>query len=457
MVPLVWFFTITPLIALFIFNIAITKTINMSVDNFLKTTVISSYSAINEVIRNPEFQTDKIQLEEKRDEIRRVLYNSRRNSNVEIYLFDSSGEFVVATGYTVTKDESELVEKIENNLDKLNLQNVLGIRTASGNYAVMGYMVSGLYFAEKPYVVFVSSYNILDFIVAMINMSLFAMIAVGIIIASVITDSVAKKIEKSLISLNKSTEKISEKQDFIPDETIDITEIHNLSVGIGEMAGKIKEYDMSQKAFLQNISHEIKNPLMAIQGYAEGLEKEVLDDPKEAGEIISKETKRLNNLLTELLTLTKIENRQYTEESQVIDINELITDYSKTLNGMAIKESKEIKIMYSPVPLFVKLNEELFHQCVINIGGNAIRFAKKRIDVSVEKENDLAVIKIKDDGPGFSSGEMQLIFNKFYKGEKGVFGLGLAIAKEAITQLGGVIKVENTGGGALFVIKLPLY
>ncbi len=457
MVPLIWFFTITPLVALFIFNIGITKMIQMNVDTNLKSTVISSYSEINQALREGQPQTDRVIISEKMEEIRRVLYNNRQVTNIEIYLFDSSGQFAGATGYTVSRDDKVLVEKIEKGIDNLSMQNVLEIDTSSGLYAVMGYKASGLFFSDNPYLVFVSSYNMLDAVIATINISLFAMIAIGIIIASAITDSISKKIEKSLNKLNDATEKISEKEDFIPDETIEIKEIHSLSIAIGDMARKLKEYDLSQKAFLQNVSHEIKNPLMAIQGYAEGLEKGIFDKPKEAGGIISKESIRLNNLLNEILTLTKIENRQYTEEFQIIDLNELIKDYVKILNGFAIKGKKEIRISYHSETLFVRINEELLHQCIINVGGNAIRYAKKYIDIDIERENSLAVIKVKDDGPGFSRGESKKLFTKFYKGKQGMFGLGLAIAKESVKQLDGEIYAESTGDGALFIIKIPIY
>jgi len=456
MVPILWFITLTPLVSLFVFNIGINKMIQISVDSNLKSTAISAYSEINQTLKDGQHQTDKIFLDEKTEEIRRVLYNNRRVSNVEIYLFDSLGQFKSATGYTISQDDESLIENIENKIDLISIQNVLEISTPSGRYAVIGYRASGLFFSENPYIVFVSSYNILESIIAVINLSLFAMIAIGVVISSIITDSISKKFEKSLTSLNQATQKISEKEDFITDETIDIKEIHNLSIGIKEMAKKLHEYDLSQKAFLQNVSHEIKNPLMAIQGYAEGLEKGIFDDPKEAGEIINKESVRLNNLLNELLTLTKIENRQYVEESQIIDLNELIKDYTKILNGFALKENKEIRVFYNREALYIKVNEELLHQCIINIGGNAIRYAKKIIDISVEKEKDFAVIKIKDDGPGFSKEESRKMFTKFYKGKQGMFGLGLPIAREAAKQIGGEIKAENTGSGALFVIKIPV-
>lgn len=223
------------------------------------------------------------------------------------------------------------------------------------------------------------------------------------------------------------------------------------------MSTRLKDYDETQKQFMQNASHELRTPLMSIQGYAEGIENDVFPDPKEAAQVIKKESLRLNKLVTELLTLSRIENHTYTHDLQIFNLSDLILDYLQRVNGLLMKSHLSLKTEFSE-NIFALLDEGLFSQTVINIISNAIRYAKNEIWIKTYLETidgkEFSCVEISDDGEGIKSEELPHLFERFYKGSKGNFGLGLAISKSAMESMGGTLKAFNRQG-AVFLLQLP--
>lgn len=217
------------------------------------------------------------------------------------------------------------------------------------------------------------------------------------------------------------------------------------------MSQRLKAYDNTQKQFLQNASHELRTPLMSIQGYAEGIENNIISDYKSAATIIKKESIRLNSLVTELLTLSRIENQTYKHDFTLQDVSNLLLDYIQRINGLAMKENIEIKPKLQE-NLCVKIDESLFSQSIINIISNCIRYAKNIINIETFAENNNVIITISDDGEGFSNEDLPHLFERFYKGNKGNFGLGLAISYSAIKYMKGDLLAYNDNGATFKII-----
>lgn len=219
-------------------------------------------------------------------------------------------------------------------------------------------------------------------------------------------------------------------------------EIEELYESLNQMAKKLKENDESQKSFYQNISHEFRNPLMSIQGYAEGIEQGILIDNAQAAAVIKQESLKLNELVTELLTLSRMDSKVYELEMEEYHIMDLMVDYVQRLNGIAINNNVEIK-MNVDEKMVVKIDESLFARAVTNVISNCIKYAESTVYIEGYKTDNNNVIEIYDDGCGTDEASMPHLFERFYKGEHGNFGLGLAIAKEAIETMDGVIDVYN--------------
>ena len=195
---------------------------------------------------------------------------------------------------------------------------------------------------------------------------------------------------------------------------------------------------------------------MSIQGYAEGISKGIFSDTKKTSDIIVEESKRLNTLVEELLTLSRIDNNSYKKEFEVLNLSELIQECVSRINGYATKENKELNLSIECENLLVNIDDTLLIQAVINVISNCIKYAKSKVDIYTFKKDNNAIIKISDDGNGFSPHDLPHIFERFYKGKQGNFGLGLSIAKSSVEYMNGDISPYNENG-AVFEISIPLY
>lgn len=236
-------------------------------------------------------------------------------------------------------------------------------------------------------------------------------------------------------------------------------EIEDLYKSLNHMAAKLKANDENQKSFYQNISHEFRNPLMSIQGYAEGIESGILSDNVSAASVIRQESIKLNKMVAELLTLSKFDSQMYNVSIEKFNAREIMLDALQRIKGIALKEEIDID-MEIDKNMNINIDEDLFHNVILNITSNCIRYAKKQVFIRGYVSDGKNVIEIYDDGDGTIENNIPHLFERFYKGEKGNFGLGLAIAKEAMENMNGNIKAIPNGKSKIpgnYKIKFLLY
>lgn len=233
-------------------------------------------------------------------------------------------------------------------------------------------------------------------------------------------------------------------------------ELKNLVDNINIMSEKLEMYDKAQKTFLQNASHEFRTPIMSIQSYAEGIKYDVVDG-KSAADIIIDESKRLTHLVEDLLYLSRLESIEESYRYDNLDFNDLINTCVKRMNAIAFKYNIKIVTHNIDKNVCIYTDEEKLSRAIINVMSNCTRYAKSTITITSKiSENSKVKIEIEDDGPGFDKNELPNVFERFYKGKKGNFGLGLSISKNIIEKLNGKITASNSESGALFTIELPL-
>ncbi|WP_207642341.1 sensor histidine kinase [Pseudobacteroides cellulosolvens] len=289
--------------------------------------------------------------------------------------------------------------------------------------------------------------------------SLLFVLAVSLVITAIIAVLagvlVAGAIAKPIIKLKARAEAIS-KRKF--DGVVEIhtrDELEDLAVAIEKMAVELKEYDLTQKRFFQNASHELKTPLMSIQGYAEGIKDGVFENNEEALEVIAQESSRLKGVVEELIFLSKLESQDGLYVFSETPINKVIEKSIEKLTGIAIKENIKISLT-SCDNVYLNIDSDKIIQALINVIGNCLRYAKSEIKIICQNRPDWLEIKINDDGNGFDESEISKLFERFYKGKKGKSGLGLAITRIILEKHGGSINASNaSNGGAEFTIKLP--
>lgn len=274
------------------------------------------------------------------------------------------------------------------------------------------------------------------------------------ILGLIFIKKLSKTISSPLSVLTESALQIEKGNYITIEENTSSTEIYSLIGQINKMSRSLENYDDVQKKFLQDASHELKTPLMSIQGYAEGIENEVFSNPKEIACHITEESKRLNRLVEQLLTLSRIENENYSNNFEIINIADISKDYVQRLEGLAMKSNKKIELI-SDDEVYVNIDEDLMAQIFTNIISNGLKYAKTKVCVNIKKIDGFAVITFIDDGEGILEKDLPHVFDRFYKGKNGNYGLGLAISKTAVKYMKGKISAYNEDGAA-FKIEFEL-
>ena len=221
-----------------------------------------------------------------------------------------------------------------------------------------------------------------------------------------------------------------------------------------KLGGYVEKAHESQKWFFQNVSHELKTPMMAVQGCAEGIHTGVLD-PVGASGIILEETEQMSELVEELLALSRLESGQANAEFHLTDVRELLYDCLRSTEQLAEQKKLRISLRFDETPVLVNCDEVQLRRAFTNIITNALRYAKDEIQIECKADRGKAVVRIRDDGEGIEPKLLPHIFDRFFSTRKGGAGIGLSLAKEIVTLHKGTISASNDGG-AVFEISLPL-
>ena len=209
-----------------------------------------------------------------------------------------------------------------------------------------------------------------------------------------------------------------------------------------------------QQTFFQNASHELKTPLMAIQGYAEGIQQGVMESAASAA-VILQESDRMTELVEELLDISKIDMGQQRLTLSETDIRELLYDGIRAVEPIA---AGGIAIVpdFPEEPVMVSCDDTQLRRAVTNILSNGVRYARSELRLTCRTDKRHVTIRIQDDGDGIAEEDIPHIFDRFYMGRSGKSGIGLALTKEIIHLHRGTIRACNGDTGAVFEISIPV-
>lgn len=226
------------------------------------------------------------------------------------------------------------------------------------------------------------------------------------------------------------------------------------------MTAELEKTDTLSNDFIANVSHEIKTPLAIIRNYAAALQDDKLDETRRSEyiETLITASKRLTNLITNILKLNKMENQEILPERKAIELGEIVRGCV-----IACEDAIELKglSLNCDIDDITIVSDASFIEIVVNnLLSNAIKFTESggKINVSVRHtDNGKVALKVADTGSGMTAEIGQNIFNKFYQGDSSRScdgnGLGLALVKKVIDTLGGEISVESkVGVGSTFTV-----
>lgn len=451
--PFLILLILIPLATLILFNLSFRIYSNATAKNELKTTI----RAVEKEIKS-ELETDGGQPSEKKAlimarNILMALKSSHFSQGMDFYLLDRDAKPVFPSQIKLAPSQIAYLDVIKDQYLEMNQGTVCTIPVNGKKYFTIAYSLNNDDLSNLT-AVFVLPADRMNKYLGAVNLILFAIMLLGILIAIYFSEKIAEHITVPITRLGVLSLQIGQ-GDFdvshftIPQDTLEFKQLYD---NICIMVGRLETYDKNQKTFLQNASHELRTPLMSIQGYAEGIESGIFPDTKEAAQIIKRESIRLNELVSELLTLSRYESGTYKPQWEEVNLCHLLKDYTQRLMGLAAKSEKQLELLLPEYDVMIQTDDVILSQAVINIVSNCMRYARQKVTISLEKKGGVVSLIISDDGDGIPQNDIPFIFDRFYKGKNGNFGLGLAIAKSAAELLNGRIKAYNQEQGAVFEI-----
>lgn len=236
------------------------------------------------------------------------------------------------------------------------------------------------------------------------------------------------------------------------------------------MRASARELGLAQAKsnFVSNVSHELKTPLALIRLFAETLELGRVKDAEKAREyyrIIGNESRRLSQLIDNVLDFAKIEAGRKQYQFAYADAGEIVEGVLSTYSHQIASAGFELTTRIEEGTPLVLVDRDALSQAVLNLLNNATKYADrvKRIEVGVRVHGPSLMIEVSDSGIGIPRSEQNKIFDKFYRVDAGLVhntkgsGLGLALVKQIVEAHKGEVSVESAPGmGSRFTIKIPL-
>ena len=278
-----------------------------------------------------------------------------------------------------------------------------------------------------------------------------------------LADRMVRPIHKITGAIENVTEGYSD--DVLHVDTF--TETRQLSEAFNKMLGRLKILDESREEFVSNVSHELKTPMTSMKVLADSLLEQdnvPVEMYQEFMQDIAKEIDRENQIITDLLSLVKMDRSGQTMNIQTMNINDLLEQILKRLKPIAEKKNVEM-VMESFRPVNAEIDETKFTLAVSNLVENAIKYNRENgwVHVSLNADHKYFYVKVEDSEIGIPEQDQAHIFERFYRVDKshsrenGGTGLGLAIARNAVLVHRGSIKVySNEGEGTTFTVRIPL-
>jgi signal transduction histidine kinase len=239
-------------------------------------------------------------------------------------------------------------------------------------------------------------------------------------------------------------------------------EFNEIADCLNKMAEELSGTETLRTDFIANVSHELKTPLAVIQNYATILSQKNLSEEErlEYSKAISDASRRLNDLITNILKLNKLENQQIAPVFECFDLGEQVSECLLMFEDAWEKKELDIDVDIED-GILVRSDKEMMSLVWNNLFSNAIKFTENggKVSLSLSSDAEFATVRISDTGCGISTDVGMHIFDKFYQGDTSHTtegnGLGLALVKRVIDITGNNISVESEiGKGTAFTVQM---
>ena len=232
---------------------------------------------------------------------------------------------------------------------------------------------------------------------------------------------------------------------------------------------RLKKLERMRVDFVANVTHEIKTPLTAINGFVETLEGGAIHDPALANrflQTIRENVLRLNRLVDDLLTLSSIELGESELHPESVALGDILDKAQALIQAKAAVKGVVLQTDLPPDLPAIRADRDRAVQVLLNILDNAVKFSPEggKIDVKAAKEREFVTVRVADQGPGIPAAEIPRLGERFYRVDKtrsrelGGTGLGLSIVKHLMQAHGGAMEIESASGrGAAVTLRFPVF
>jgi len=296
----------------------------------------------------------------------------------------------------------------------------------------------------------------------------------ALLVAALVAWQMSRRMARPLVEAMEATGRIAsgELASRVPVRRSDYPEFASLAGSINDMAQSLEDGRARERQLLLAVSHDLRTPLTSIRGFAEAIQDGAIADSAQAADVIIAESRRLERLVGDLLDLTKLEARQLSIALRPTDVTEVVTTTAEGFRPAAAKSGLAMVVlvpgqdgppMATPA-LPVVADPDRLAQLLANLLENAMTFARTTVTVGLADDHaaGACVITVEDDGPGIAHGDLQRVFERFYRADRGPnrqmgSGLGLAIVAELASAMGGTVRAESPvddDGGSRFVVTL---
>ena len=313
----------------------------------------------------------------------------------------------------------------------------------------------------------VSTDNVRDALAYLKNVALIIQLCVSILLV-VCAIIAANHISRPFGRMKRSIEdiQIGYGEDMLMIDNYSETE--EISANINAMLKNMKLLDESRQEFVSNVSHELKTPLTSMKVLADSLtaqEGAPVELYQEFMVDIASEIERENKIITDLLSLVKMDKAADSINISSVNVNELLELIMKRLMPIAEKQKIEL-VLESFRPVTAEIDETKMSLALTNLIENAVKYNDKPdgwVHVSLNADHQYFYVKVEDNGIGIPEESLDHIYERFYRVDKshsreiGGTGLGLAITRNVILMHRGAIKAFSTEGeGTIFTVRIPL-
>ncbi|MBO8435178.1 MAG: HAMP domain-containing protein [Tyzzerella sp.] len=294
---------------------------------------------------------------------------------------------------------------------------------------------------------------------------LFGVVIISAIVMFFISQIITEPLKKMLEVIKKMSEGHLDQRVTV--SGMSHNEISDLAEACNNMADELEQVESTRQTFVSNVSHELKTPLSSIKVLSESI---LLQDevPKEMYveflKDINSEVDRMTEIINDLLTLVKLDQREIPIDYEMTDMVKLCGDVVKRISPLA--SAKNIKLEFiADKEVFAEVDSTKFTLAISNLVENGIKYTDEggKVSLYVDCDHQNAFFKVTDTGIGIAEEELGKIFNRFYRVDKtrdretGGTGLGLSITHSTVLMHNGSIKVTSKENeGTTFVVRIPL-